>query len=143
MAGMFDTSERRRVTQNAAARSRRQERVALNPHLVRQEEREARLRKKIGDPIGYAERQLRRNCNNHGLTVDEFDAMIWLQDNKCIGCGVADPNHIDHDHNCCPGATNCRKCSRGVLCGECNRGLGLLYDKVETLKNLTVYLECG
>lgn len=35
---------------------------------------------------------------------------------------------VDHDRKCCPGKTSCGKCVRGLLCGKCNKAVGLLMD---------------
>jgi hypothetical protein len=79
----------------------------------------------------------------HGLSVEDAEGMLWLQDNKCLGCGAADPTHTDHDHNHCPGSSGCVKCVRGFLCGHCNTTLGYARDNVQTLRNLADYLERG
>ena len=47
---------------------------------------------------------------------------------------------IDHDHNCCPGDHSCGDCVRGILCPDCNRGLGSFHDNIEFLKNAIIYL---
>ena len=41
--------------------------------------------------------------------------------------------HVDHDH--ITGKV------RGLLCGSCNRALGLIKDNLETLVRLQKYLE--
>jgi len=40
------------------------------------------------------------------------------------GGGTAGSAHIDHYHGCCNYNTSCGKCLRGLLCRECNLGLG-------------------
>lgn len=73
----------------------------------------------------------------YGITRDHFDALLLLQQNKCVGCFTAldggPTTHIDHDHK-----TNR---VRGLLCPNCNRALGMMKDNVEILLRLGVYLE--
>ncbi|MFJ6281387.1 endonuclease domain-containing protein [Arthrobacter subterraneus] len=47
---------------------------------------------------------------------------------------------IDHDHACCPGDYSCGKCIRGLLCPNCNRGLGLFKDDAALLQSASSYL---
>jgi len=78
----------------------------------------------------------------HGLTVDEFDALV------ARGCGICRSPvpgktnwHIDHDHAHCPGSHGCAYCVRGVLCELCNPGLGLFRDSPELLRSAAEYIE--
>ena len=50
---------------------------------------------------------------------------------------------IDHDHSCCPGKRTCGKCVRGVLCHQCNVGIGLLGDSPARLGQAITYLTRG
>ncbi len=61
--------------------------------------------------------------------------MYLLQEGKCKGCDKESNRtlNVDHDHE--TGKI------RGLLCGNCNRGIGLLGDNIETLQNLIKYLE--
>ena len=47
----------------------------------------------------------------------------------------------DHDHACCPEGGFCEKCARGVLCGLCNRMLGLAKDRTKILRRGATYLQ--
>lgn len=52
----------------------------------------------------------------------------WLekQGGGCAICGAPsaggrwDTWNVDHDHTCCPTTPTCGKCTRGVLCFNCN-----------------------
>lgn len=68
----------------------------------------------------------------YGLLQEDFDGMLWLQDNKCAICERPDPNQVDHDH-----ATGK---VRGILCGPCNRAIGLLGDNCKTVQSAADYL---
>lgn len=73
---------------------------------------------------------------NHGLTSEQYIEMYKEQDGRCAicKCYVAEkPLSIDHDHN--TGKI------RGLLCSNCNAGLGLLGDSVDNLQNAVSYLE--
>jgi hypothetical protein len=73
----------------------------------------------------------------YGLTPEQYDALLAEQDGKCAICRTDDwPGrgpHADHDH-----AT--RKV-RGVLCGNCNNGLGNFRDDPAQLRAAADYLE--
>jgi hypothetical protein len=65
------------------------------------------------------------------MTVEKFEEMLREQGGVCAICKRVDPDHmlaIDHDHACCPSKRSCGACVRGLLCGACNRALGLFDD---------------
>ena len=70
-----------------------------------------------------------------GLLAHEYEDMLCTQDSNCAICKkrFTKSPHVDHNH-----ATGK---VRGLLCGQCNRMLGLAYDSQETLVNALVYLE--
>lgn len=74
----------------------------------------------------------------YGITLAEYDQMLRDQDYKCAICGNEDEVEgrrlaIDHCHD--SGKV------RGLLCGKCNRGLGLFYDNKNLLTNAISYLD--
>lgn len=74
----------------------------------------------------------------YGVSPDEYsEAML----RGCDICGNQ-PGYleIDHDHECCETQQTCGECVRGFLCGNCNRGLGLLQDNVDVLTSAIAYL---
>lgn len=80
------------------------------------------------------------------LTLEDYDALLDLQDGVCAICGdppeVLGQNlHVDHDHICCPRGKSCGECIRGLLCSKCNHGLGNFNDSIEKLKSAIEYLE--
>lgn len=89
------------------------------------------------DKYGYTPAS---TIKRHGLTIDEYDEMYGRWAGLCWVCKTNEIGAIDHDHNCCPGAYSCGKCVRGLLCGQCNRVLGLVKDNVITLENMINYL---
>lgn len=84
-----------------------------------------------------------RLLGTYGLRGVDVRDMLAMQDGKCAIClralifdsGVNDINalHVDHCHS--TGAV------RGLLCGPCNRGLGLFNDDIAKLRKAADYLE--
>jgi hypothetical protein len=69
----------------------------------------------------------------YGIGADEFDELVRLQGGVCAICGRADPEHVDHSHE--TGEV------RGVLCFNCNGGLGQFRDSIDALVAAAAYLE--
>lgn len=73
--------------------------------------------------------------------------LLEWQKNKCPVCKTplcltkSKTWVVDHDHSCCPAGKFCDKCIRGILCGLCNRMLGLARDSVKTLERGAYYLK--
>lgn len=73
------------------------------------------------------------NLRKFGLTLSQFDGMLRLQSGCCDICHeTMDPPCVDHDHD--------TGIVRGLLCHSCNRGIGLLGDSPERLKNAISYI---
>jgi hypothetical protein len=73
----------------------------------------------------------------YGITLAEYNKMFEDQGGRCAICGSPDEVEgrrlaIDHCHD--SGRV------RGLLCGKCNRGLGLFYDNKQLLENAISYL---
>lgn len=87
----------------------------------------------------------KKNCRlkyAYGIGLRDLEALIVEQDQRCALCG--DPfdrtkprgsgtPHVDHCHK--------TKQVRGVLCHDCNVGLGAFKDDSRRLKLAIVYLE--
>ena len=90
-------------------------------------------------------RSCRRNANyksNYGITSEEVDKMFENQGKKCAICdtGAETANKlcVDHDHekgNKDPNAV------RGLLCNDCNLGLGNFKNSTQRLSNAIEYLK--
>lgn len=139
-AKVNDERRRARARRNQAAYRRR------HPDRVREQQRNARLRMTAEQIARYraqdAERARLRTSKGrrHGLGEGEFDAMLERQVGLCAGCHLRVATEVDHDHRCCPGAFSCGNCIRGLLCGPCNRALGILGENTATLLGLVAYL---
>jgi hypothetical protein len=68
--------------------------------------------------------------------VEEYEAMLSKQCGACAICKRPSPDgrrlHIDHDHS--------TGLVRGLLCHDCNRGLGIFKDSHVILKAAVKYL---
>ncbi len=69
----------------------------------------------------------------YGITAADADAMLAEQGGLCAICRVAPAAHVDHDH-----ATGK---VRGLLCFNCNGGLGQFKDRIDVLDSAVVYLK--
>jgi hypothetical protein len=69
----------------------------------------------------------------YGIGADDFDALVAEQGGVCAICGKEAPEHVDHSHD--SGDV------RGILCFNCNGGLGQFKDSVDALVNAAAYLE--
>ena len=78
----------------------------------------------------------------YGLTMDKFHEMIKTSKNRCAICNEEfakdNPPHIDHDHTKNKGDNDF---IRGLLCGKCNKGIGLLGDDLKGLLRAVEYLQ--
>ena len=73
--------------------------------------------------------------NKYGITIKEYNTLLDAQDGVCAICFGVEKNKlcVDHDHD--TGEV------RGLLCSKCNRGIGLLGDKVDALQRAIDYLK--
>ncbi|MDI1464532.1 endonuclease VII domain-containing protein [Catellatospora sp. KI3] len=71
--------------------------------------------------------------HRYNMDQADFDAMLAAQGGVCAICGAPGPEHVDHDHlfgNV-----------RGILCFNCNGGLGQFKDDRANLRKAIDYLE--
>jgi len=79
---------------------------------------------------------LTTRCTSHGITVETFQQTLKDQDYRCRICygWITEATcHIDHDHE--------TGFFRGLLCPQCNIGLGNFHDSIEFLERAIKYLE--
>ena len=73
----------------------------------------------------------------YGISIEEYKQKLDSQDKKCAICKtnleMEKRTHLDHDHN--TGKI------RGILCWNCNGGLGNFSDDIERLKSAINYLK--
>jgi hypothetical protein len=88
-------------------------------------------------PERVQELRRRKVIRSYGLTLEEYDAMVRRQRNRCKSCGGPPDGrwkklHIDHCHK--TGRV------RGLLCGKCNCAAGYLKDDPKRALALSRYL---
>lgn len=78
--------------------------------------------------------------SHYGLSPEQFETLIARQHNQCAICQIsfaASPHsrrpHIDHCH--------ASQIVRGLLCGQCNRGIGCFHDSADSLRRASLYVE--
>jgi len=82
--------------------------------------------------------------HNYGISPEEYKEKLKKQKNRCALCGNKETHKdgrsgkvrdlsVDHDHK-----TNKL---RGLLCGNCNRGLGMFKDSIDLLLKAIKYLK--
>jgi hypothetical protein len=82
----------------------------------------------------------RKRLYRYGLTHEQFEEMLTGQGDRCAVCGTDTPKgshgfgwSVDHDH--VTGQI------RGILCGYCNQGIGMLKDDPDVLTAAAKYLQ--
>ena len=70
----------------------------------------------------------------HGITDEQFVILLNNQNYQCAICGdiITHASHLDHDHK--TGKI------RGILCPQCNHGLGQFKDSIFNLSKAIDYL---
>lgn len=68
----------------------------------------------------------------YGIDLQEYDMLAAKQLNRCKICNEITKLNVDHDHT-----TNS---IRGLLCCNCNRGLGMFKDNIQLLSSAIEYL---
>ena len=76
--------------------------------------------------------------SNYGITIEEYDSILSSQGGLCGICRAKPVDskrsfHVDHNHD--------TGFIRGILCSDCNTGIGKLKDSVEMLELAIAYLE--
>lgn len=114
----YSQTPRGREIQSASSRRFLNKMRAENPAELRRRQRSSNLKK------------------HYGITQCQYDRLSESQSGKCRICGRADSVsgrlHIDHDHQ--TGRI------RGLLCGNCNVGIGVFGESVSLLKIAIEYL---
>lgn len=83
------------------------------------------------DKVGVWNRRNRLKTK-YGLTPEGLSALLESQDGLCLVCLAEPATHIDHNHE--------TGLFRGLLCENCNRGLGMFHDDPDVLVAAAEYL---
>lgn len=89
-----------------------------------------RTRQSVAAHGGARRYHLRRK---YGIDLADFDRLVRWQGGVCAICREAAPEQVDHDH--VTGKV------RGVLCLNCNAGMGHFADDVDVLEQAANYLK--
>lgn len=85
----------------------------------------------------YLEKRTRILKNRYGITEAEYLNLLSIQGNVCAICKEPpkENRNLDIDH--------CHRTNkvRGLLCNNCNRGLGHMKDSIERLETAIKYLK--
>jgi Recombination endonuclease VII len=67
--------------------------------------------------------------------------MRQKQGDRCAICQRKVKLVVDHNHGCCSNKRGCVRCVRGLLCNQCNSGIGMLGDSATRVAAAARYLE--
>ncbi len=99
---------------------------------------EKNKQRRLANPVAYKAKMREQHLKRlYGLTPADFAKILIDQENRCKICGTIDfgkkgPS-VDHDHS--TGKV------RAILCGRCNKAIGLMDDNPDKLKLAAEYLE--
>ena len=93
--------------------------------------------RKLYNKFNRKELKSKELLRKYGIDADQYDRMVENQNNKCKICGTDEPRGIggwkvDHCHS--TGKV------RGLLCNNCNLGLGYFKDNIKSLEAAIQYL---
>ena len=77
----------------------------------------------------------RHYLRNYGITLREYNNMLVKQNGVCAICEQSCTKELAVDHDHCTGKV------RGLLCKNCNLGLGHFLDNTSYLNSAIKYLE--
>lgn len=97
---------------------------------------------KRNDPVKRDRMRAYHLWRSYQMTTEQWQDIFNRQNNCCAICETTNETvwHVDHDHRCCDKIPTCGKCTRGILCHNCNRALGMLKDDSENLLRAYNYL---
>lgn len=111
------------------AKSYNEEREEANPDKFKKERHERYEKNKL---------RIRRSrlWRKFKITPEEYDELLKKQNGVCAICSGRDEKKelaVDHDHT--TGKI------RGLLCSNCNPGIGFMKDSIELLEKAIAYLK--
>lgn len=141
MAEYLKTYQRRKLTpeERAEINRKRREQYASDPEYREKIKAQAREN-------GRLHPNTKRNGRlkaTFGITLEDYDRMLASQSGCCAICGITE-NHVNHprgrrnfyvDHDHKTGRV------RGLLCQNCNFGIGHFRDSTELLRKAANYLD--
>ena len=98
---------------------------------------------KLTEELIKTNRQNSYYKNKYGLTLEQYNSLLKKQNHVCAICNLPETSKhtngtlknlaVDHCHT--------TKEIRGLLCDNCNRGLGYFKDNAKSLKTAIEYLK--
>jgi len=89
------------------------------------------------DKIKICQRE-ERYKRKYGINISDFNNLLESQEGKCAICETNNPGargwNVDHNHK--------NGVVRGILCGNCNRAIGLFRDAPVNFHKAFLYLSC-
>jgi len=107
---------------------------------------QAQISWKIRNPDKVTADQKRQRMRRYGITLEDRENMLKVQDNKCAACqAVLTPDNINVDHKHVEGFEDLsfeekRRHVRGLPCDGCNKALGFANDDIDRFLRLINYL---
>ena len=93
---------------------------------------------KANNKYWYPKQRDKTYLTKYGITLETYNNMLDAQDGCCYICKKHENDHtrklaVDHNHN--TGEV------RGLLCTQCNIGLGMFKDNIKNLETAIKYLK--
>lgn len=126
-----------RARHRASARAYNMTYRALNAENVRESDRLRHQRRVAADSTAVRQGTRRQHLRReYGISQEQFEELRAVQGSRCAICRRRRHDlHVDHNHR--SGEI------RGLLCGSCNRAIGLLRDDPDLAHRASVYLTKG
>lgn len=106
---------------------------AVQRNRPERQEKIKRSWKEASSKYYTTEKRRNKTLRAYGLNEKSYNKMYDQQDGRCAICQQDLRLVVDHCH-----ATGV---VRGLLCNQCNIGLGAFYDDIDRLKSAVEYLE--
>lgn len=109
-------------------------RAKPKPYVKRSKSRTKHLQFERGSPEYMRAARIK---STYGLSTDQYKSMLDEQAHKCAICGVS---ASDLSQNLCIDHCHDTGNTRGLLCRECNSGIGKLKDDIGLITKALEYL---
>lgn len=113
-------------------------------YRCRECDREARLKYREANKERFAEVSRRKALKfKYGISLEEYEAILEKQGHSCAICKTKENGVPGKRRSWNWSVDHCHASGRirGLLCNQCNRGLGMLGDTVESLQKALDYLK--
>lgn len=106
---------------------------------------------KASNPELWRAREFRQSMKGFNKTPEWYNEQLERQSGLCAICRLQEVEvhprtkvvqrlSVDHDHKCCPGASSCGRCVRGLICAKCNQCLHQVEEVVGWCERALIYL---